>query len=203
MLSKKMRVIEESVETVKGDINNLDKKMDLILKKLSNQPKVMPVAPLNPRTPLTKVEFLENAEDENEMEDNENFGHYIETLPMNTPEELQEFNNKLYDERFKNYMFRYVRIFNSKSPTKTCKVITSNLMTDELLEQYSWVGRDAKKGAFNAYEAIINLIFKAVVEQYPYTTYQDLTNHLRDILKHAPFRLKRKAIEVKLEKSIN
>lgn len=198
-----MRMIEDSVETVKGDINNLDKKMDLILKKLTNQPKVMPVAPLTPRTPLSKVEFLENAEDETEMEDNENFGHYIETLPMTTQEELQEFNNKLYDERFKNYMLRYVKIFITKSPTKTCKNITTNLMTDELLEQYSWVGRDAKKGAFNNFEAIINLIFKAVVEQFPFTTYQDLTNHLRDILKHAPFRLKRKAIDGKMEKNTN
>lgn len=197
-----MRVIEDSVETVKGDISNLDKKLDLVLKKLTNQPRVMPVAPLTLRTPLSKVEFLENAEDETEMEDNENFGHYIETLPMNTTEELQDFNNKLYDERFKNYMFRYVRIFTSKSPTKTCKLITSNLMTDELLEQYSWVGRDGKKSAFNTYESIINLIFKAVLEQFPFTSYQDFTNYMRDILKHAPFRIKRKTIEGKLEKTV-
>lgn len=199
-----MRVIENNVANVKGDISNLDRKLDLVLKKLNNPPRVMAVPPLaTSRAPFSKVDFLENAEDVTEMEDNENYGHVIETLPMNTPEDLQEFNTKLYDDRFKNYMFRYLRLFTSKSPSKSCKLITLNLVTDELLEQYSWVGRDAKKAAFNAYEAVINLIFKAVVEQFPNTTYQDLTNHLRDLLKHAPFRLKRRAIEGKLEKHVN
>lgn len=92
-------------------------------------------------------------------------------------------------------LFQIARLkhIGGKDANQSLRNVSQYLLSDHLLEQYSWTGT-TKKQAFNSLKGILTAIGGVTRATYPKCTDHEIATFFKEYLKHATTRNKRRFV---------